>query len=174
LRNRYEVEANQEIKRLGIIANEETEECIVELYLRQILIFPLQNSMFKFDVPKTILISRRETLAELEKKIQRVLNKRLYERQERGFMVSKIRLWRTSAALKIEELPEIEKKAKSYTSVKFDGTCINFKNDAQKANIYVEELPISQGGSIEEEDMLIIELPKSKDTFVLVPLSGPI
>lgn len=70
LKSRYEVkQQDHEIKRMGIVANEETEECLVELYLRQILIFPLQNSLFKFDVPKTILISRRETLANLEKKI---------------------------------------------------------------------------------------------------------
>jgi hypothetical protein len=66
---------------MGIVANEETDECVVELYLRQILIIPLNNqSLFKFDCPKTIIISRRETLGSLEKKIQRVLMGRLYER----------------------------------------------------------------------------------------------
>ena len=146
---------------MGIIANEETDECLVELYLRQILIFPLQNSLFKFDVPKTILLSRRETLANLEKKIQRVLNLRLYNLQDRSMIVTKMRLWKVSAAGKIEELPEIEKKVKSYTHVKFDGTCLNAKKDVEKANIFVEELPISQG-SAEEEDLVIIELPNSK------------
>lgn len=70
LKARYDVKQNQEIKRMGILANEETGECIVELYLRQLLIIPLNNSVwFKFDCPKTIIISRRETLAALEKKI---------------------------------------------------------------------------------------------------------
>jgi hypothetical protein len=41
LKSRYEVKQDNEIKRMGIVANEETEECLVELYLRQILIFPL-------------------------------------------------------------------------------------------------------------------------------------
>jgi len=54
-----------------------------------------------------------------------------------------MRLWKISAAGRIEEMPEIEKKVKTYTNVKFDGTCLNAKQDVQKANIYVEELPIS-------------------------------
>jgi hypothetical protein len=143
LKSRYEVKQDNEIKRIGIIANEETEECLVELYLRQILIFPLQNSLFKFDVAKTILMSRRETLANLEKKIQRVLMTRLYNIQERSTVVNKMRLWKISAAGRIEELTEIEKKVKNYTHVKFDGTCLNAKQDVEKANIFIEELPIS-------------------------------
>ena len=83
-----------------------------------------------------------------------------------------MRLWKISAAGRIEELSEIEKKAKNYTHVKFDGTCLNAKEDVVKANIFVEELPISQG-SAEEEDLVIIELPNSKsNNFVLIPLSG--
>jgi hypothetical protein len=34
LKSRYEVKQDNEIKRMGIVANEETEECLVELYLR--------------------------------------------------------------------------------------------------------------------------------------------
>lgn len=83
-----------------------------------------------------------------------------------------MRLWKINAAGRIEELTEIEKKVKNYTHVKFDGTCLNAKQDVQKANIFIEELPISQG-SAEEEDLVIIELPNSKSkSFVLVPLSG--
>jgi hypothetical protein len=84
-----------------------------------------------------------------------------------------MRLWRISAAGRIEELPDIEKKVKNYTHVKFDGTCLNAKEDVVKANIFVEELPISQG-SAEEEDLVIVELPNTKSkAFVLIPLSGP-
>jgi len=86
---------------------------------------------------------------------------RLYILQDRSTIVSKMRLWRISAAGRIEELPEIEKKVKNYTHVKFDGTCLNAKEDVVKANIYVEELPISQG-SAEEEDIVIIEIPNTK------------
>jgi len=90
---------------------------------------------------------------------------RLYERQERGIVVNKMRLWRASAATKLEDIAEIEKKVKNYTHVKFDGVLLNHKSDAQKSNIYVEELPLAQA----DEDMVVIELPKLKDTFVLVP-----
>ncbi len=86
---------------------------------------------------------------------------RLFNLQERSVVVNKIRLWKISAAGKIEEFPEIEKKVKNYTHVKFDGTCLNAKEDVVKANIYVEELPISQG-SAEEEDIVIIEIPNTK------------
>ena len=54
-----------------------------------------------------------------------------------------MRLWKINAAGRIEELTEIEKKVKNYTHVKFDGTCLNAKQDVEKANIFIEELPIS-------------------------------
>ena len=93
---------------------------------------------------------------------------RLYDRQEKGLVVSKMRLWKASAATKLEDIAEIEKKVKNYTHVKFDGVLLNNKSDVQKSNIYVEELPLAQA----DEDMVVIELPKLKDTFVLVPQSG--
>lgn len=97
---------------------------------------------------------------------------RLFNLQEKSIVVSKIRLWKISSAGRIEELAKIEKKVKDYTQVKFDGTCLNAKEDVVKANIFVEELPISQG-SAEEEDLVIIELPNTKSkNFVLIPLSG--
>ena len=80
-------------------------------------------------------------------------------------VVSKMRLWKASAATKLEDLAEIEKKVKNYTHVKFDGVLLNYKSDVQKNNIYVEELPLAQA----DEDTVVIELPKAKDTFVLVP-----
>jgi hypothetical protein len=111
---------------MGIIVNEETEECVVELYLKPMLVLPLQNNMFRFDAPKTILISRRETLFELEKKICRVFNNSLFSRGEKNFLVTKFRLWKALLSqTKVEELAEIEKKVKSYTHVKFDGRCLN-------------------------------------------------
>ena len=58
-------------------------------------------------------------------------------------IVNKIRLWKTSAAGRVEEMGEFEKKIKNYTHVKFDGICLNAKQDVEKANIYIEELPIS-------------------------------
>ena len=34
LKQRYEVKIDHEIKRVGIVANEENDECLIELYLR--------------------------------------------------------------------------------------------------------------------------------------------
>lgn len=95
LEKRYEVQTDQAIERYGIIVNEETEECIVEIYLRQVLIYPVPNNVLKFDVPKTLLISRNETILELEKKIIRLFNNRLYELKERGTIFIKLRLWKS-------------------------------------------------------------------------------
>jgi hypothetical protein len=92
---------------------------------------------------------------------------RLFELQERGMVVSKMRLWKVSAATKLEDLAEIEKKVKNYTYVKFDGVLLNNKSDIQKSNIYIEELNLAQA----DEDMIVVELPKLKDTFVLVSKS---
>lgn len=76
-----------------------------------------------------------------------------------------MRLWKVMTSTKIEELAEIEKKVKNFTHVKFDGVLLNNKSDVQKNNIYVEELPIAQA----DEDMIVVEIPKNKDTYVLVP-----
>jgi hypothetical protein len=68
---------------------------------------------------------------------------RLFERQDRSTVVSKMRLWRASAAIKLEDIAEIEKKVKNSTRVKFDGVLLNNKADVQKNNIFVEELPLA-------------------------------
>ena len=50
-----------DIIRYGILVNEDTEEAIVEIYLKQILVFPIPNQKeFDFNNPKTVLISRRD------------------------------------------------------------------------------------------------------------------
>ena len=82
-------------------------------------------------------------MVSFEKKIQRVLMTRLFNLYEKSIVVNKMRLWKISAAGRIEGLAEIEKKVKNYTQVKFDGTCLNAKEDVVKANMYIEELPIS-------------------------------
>lgn len=62
LQNVYGVNKDQTILRKGIMINNETEECIVETYLKPILIFPIPNQKsFKFSCPMTILTSRNST-----------------------------------------------------------------------------------------------------------------
>ena len=144
---RYQVQKDHEIKRLGISVNEDTEEGVVELYLRSIIIFPVPNTIqytFKFDIPQTILISRKESIGDFEKKIQRVLNNRLFEKQERGVIVNKMRLWK-SLTNEIDEIKAIEKKWKNSSIVKIDATCLTPMEDAKKASILVEDLPFAEG-----------------------------
>lgn len=42
---RFGCSDDQVIQRQGILANEDTEECIVELYLKTLTIFPVPNSV---------------------------------------------------------------------------------------------------------------------------------
>ena len=53
-------------------------------------------------------------MRDLEKKVQRCLNARLYEMQCRDVLVSKMRLWKCSA-MDIEQVKELDKKYKNYT-----------------------------------------------------------
>ena len=132
---------------MGISVNEDTEEGVVELYLRSIIIFPVPNTIqytFKFEIPQTILISRKESIGDFEKKIQRVLNNRLFEKQERGVIVNKMRLWK-SLTNEIDEIKAIEKKWKNSSIVKIDATCLTPMEDAKKTSILVEDLPFAEG-----------------------------
>ena len=66
----YKFEAENEIQRFGIIVNEDTEEAIVEIYLKQVLVMPIPNqSIFKFTAPKTVILSRKDTIGDLMKKV---------------------------------------------------------------------------------------------------------
>lgn len=49
-------------------------ETLIELYFKALLVFPVPNHVFKFDVPKTVLVSRRDTVIDLEKKLCALLN----------------------------------------------------------------------------------------------------
>jgi hypothetical protein len=92
---------------LGIPASE--TENIVELYLKTILIYPVSsNNILKLDGPQKIIISRRETILELERKIARLLMNRANDKGERSMVVSKMRLWRYNIAFKAEEVKKIE------------------------------------------------------------------
>lgn len=120
------------IERAAIIVNEDTEEAIVEIYLKQILVLPIPNeSLFKFSVPKTILISRKENISSLATKIRIAINFYLYNIiKERSFMISEIRLWK-SLTNNFEDIKiNIDKKYKNFTQVKVDAVPLNItEND---------------------------------------------
>ncbi len=68
----------------------------------------------------------------LEKKIQRLFMTRLFHLQEKSLVVSKIRLWKMIGTDIIEKLYDIEKMIKNQDNVRFNETCLNFKNDIEK------------------------------------------
>lgn len=113
-----------EIIRYGILVNEDTEESIVEVYFRQVNLFPVPNTNFKFDRVKSVLISRKDNLLELEKKFQRALNNRLFELRDRSYMVTNMRMWKSNTN-NLEEIEGLSKKHKNYTQVKVEAVCLN-------------------------------------------------
>ena len=50
------------------MVNEETEECIVEIYLREVNFYTVPNALFKFNKVMNVLVSGKDTVAELIKK----------------------------------------------------------------------------------------------------------
>ena len=64
----------------------------------------------------------------------------------------------------MDEIIGFEKKYKNYTQVKVDGQCLNFSQNDEKKMI--EDLDLA------EEDIVIVELPKSKDNWTFVPLNA--
>lgn len=157
VRTKYQLKKGHDIQRKGIAVND--QEGIVELYLKAIKIFPVPNSIqfcFKFDIPQTVLISRKESLVDMEKKLQRVLNNRLFEKQEKGVLVSKMRLWK-SLTSDMEEIKGIEKKWKNSSVVKVDALCLSPMEEDRKAKVLVEDLPFAEGE--EDDEIILVELP---------------
>ena len=64
------------VERYGI--KQADGETCVELYLKKIQIIPVPSTVFKIDIPKSILISRTASVKDLTSKILRVLNATLY------------------------------------------------------------------------------------------------
>jgi len=100
---------------MGILASEENEEAVVELYFREIRFTPIPAPLFKWKEPKSVLISRAETVLDLTKKLQRALNNRLFMGlKERSVMVGHMRLWKSNTN-DFEEIEGLSKKYKNYT-----------------------------------------------------------
>lgn len=97
----------------------------MELYLKTLTIFPVPNSVqmpFKFDVPKTIIISRRDTVFALEQKIKNLLSNILYAKGEKS-IVMKIRIWK-SLTNNLDEIKAIDEKWKNSSVCKIDAECL--------------------------------------------------
>ena len=95
--------------------NEETEEAIVEVYLKPILILPLPTSIFKVTTPLTVLTSRRDKMDGLIKRLKNMLSSYLYLKMNRkDILLKDLRLWK-SMTNKVNEILEYDKKFKNAT-----------------------------------------------------------
>lgn len=122
---------------------------------------------FKFDVPKTIIISRRDTVFALESKIKNLLSNILYAKGDRS-IVMKIRIWK-SLTNNLDEIKAFDEKWKNSSACKIDAECLTSAyTDIVKQNRYVEDLPFADG----EDEIILIEIPNSKSAFVLRPSTG--
>ena len=87
---------DRDITRYGIIVNEETEECIVEIYLKQVQVYPIPNKgLFAFSCPYSVLISRRDKIEDLFLKVRTALNSYLYTVRKEKTMIGHMRLWKS-------------------------------------------------------------------------------
>ena len=108
-KNRFR--AKGEIIRKGIRVSKETKDCIVELYLKQLLVYPIPNiETLKISQPLIALVSRTDSLKSLESKMVRLLNKRSSDNQGSYFCTS-ANLWKL-ADNDLDPLKDIEGKIK--------------------------------------------------------------
>jgi ubiquitin C-terminal hydrolase len=143
--------------------SDDSEECIVEVYLKRLLIIPIPNqAMFKFNGPKSTVISRKGTIEDLTKKVQSNLNGYLYNvLKEKSVMVCYIKLWK-STTNNLEEINDYDKKYKNYTSIKVDAVLLNGDN---RLKTKVED------ANLAEEDIIMVELIKPNKQWSFIPLN---
>ena len=133
-----------EIKRYGI--EDEDGESVVEIHLKRFNLYPVPNkSVFKFAVrdeeegkspyelfTQPIYTSKCCTVAELAKKVCRVLSGYLYAVQKnKRLLVSDIRLWRSNydEAEALETLKELDSKYGNFTQVRVDAQILNISDE---------------------------------------------
>ena len=82
----------QPVERYGI--KQADGECVVELYLKKLAIYPVPAKPFNFNgAAKQITISRVATVKELKNKILRVLNMQAYSAGNKAVTFQQCRLW---------------------------------------------------------------------------------
>jgi len=137
------------------------DEAVVEFYLKPIVIFPMRNfELFKFKGPVTIYVSKGATLDDLIRNIREPLMLRM-PREHKSVVINEIKLWKYLGS-EPDELVAIDKeKFRHFTHVPINAEVIaEPKDDKTKS---VEDLNIA------ETDLVIVEIPKKKDEWVLLP-----
>jgi len=129
------------IERYGI--KQADGETCVELYLKKIQIIPVPNTVFKIDIPKSILISRTASVKDLNSKILRALNAALYALGNKILTYQKVKLWKYLNN-NVDDILALEKRQKNYTTVEIDALLI--------------EDEIVDDMAIAAEDIVVVEL----------------
>ena len=149
--------------RYGILVNEDTEEAIVEVYLKEVCILPLPSTLFKINQVKTVLISRRERLKQLSLKLRRVLSSHLYLNLKiNDILVTELRMWKSLSG-KLEEIDAYDKKLKNSSQIRVNAMPLNASKE--------DEDKVIEDTNIAEEDIIIIEIPNAKTKkYVFCPM----
>lgn len=89
------LEEGEPVPRYGIKCSD--GEVIVELYLRKLSFIVMPNAkVFNFAEPRFILVSRNDTLKNIELKLQRALTNYLYSvMKNKDTLIRKFRLWKS-------------------------------------------------------------------------------
>lgn len=89
------LEEGEPVPRYGIKCSD--GEVIVELYLRKLSFIVMPNAkVFNFAEPRFILVSRNDTLKNIELKLQRALANYLYSvMKNKDTLIRKFRLWKS-------------------------------------------------------------------------------
>jgi hypothetical protein len=93
----------------------------------------------------------------LEKKVSMSLTNYLYTvMKNKNSVIRNLRIWK-SADNNLETILELDKKIKNYSEVKINATLVNV--DDNKETVF-DDL------NVMDEDIFVIELPKSESNFV--------
>ena len=104
-----------------------------------------------------IYVSRNDQMKSLEKKVSMSLTNYLYTvMKNKNSVIRNLRIWK-SADNNLETILELDQKIKNYSEVKINATLVNV--DDNKETVF-DDL------NVMDEDIFVIELPKSESNFV--------
>ena len=104
-----------------------------------------------------IYVSRNHQMKSLEKKVSMSLTNYLYTvMKNKNSVIRNLRIWK-SADNNLETILELDQKIKNYSEVKINATLVNV--DDNKETVF-DDL------NVMDEDIFVIELPKSESNFV--------
>jgi hypothetical protein len=148
--------------RYGIVCGDaDYKEAFVEVYLKKfdIMCFPNANK-FNFKVPRSVYMSKMQTIDDFNLKVRRCANGYLAAKREMP-VGAKARLWK-SMLNDMEYLNGLDKKYQDYTETKIDAyPLVPISGDQSKivtaGKTLVDTLEITPG-----EDIILVEFTKAK------------